>query len=62
MGKPAGGKKDQRRPGGKLKPKARLKLALGKREYKALKKKCCDPKHPHCAGCPLLKALAKLPA
>jgi hypothetical protein len=45
-----------------LKPKQRLKLVLGKARYKALKKKCCSPKHPHCHGCPLLKALANLSA
>ncbi len=59
--KGAGGKKaatPKLKPVGKLKDK--LKAALGEKEYKALKKQCCDPKHPHCGGCPLLKALAKL--
>ena len=44
----------------KLKPKAKLKLALGAKKYRELKQRCCDPKHPHCSGCPLVKALAKL--
>ena len=69
MGKKADKKGPERK---KLKPhkpkhkdktntKDKLKVALGEKEYTALKKKCCDPKHPHCGGCPLLKAVAKLP-
>jgi hypothetical protein len=59
MGKTKADKPDDGKQGaGKaLKPKQRLKLKLGAKGYKALKKRCCDPKHPHCRNCPVLKAL-----
>ena len=56
MGKTKGNKL-RKASAAKLKPKQRLKLVLGAKAYKALKKKCCAPKHPHCRNCPLLKAV-----